>query len=75
MFKRLTSILVLTYYVLVSQCRTQMCSCSKMGISCTEACKCHDAGLCQNPSNDVGEIEEESQDVEILEGENENEEN
>ena len=44
-------------------------------ISCTEACKCHDAGLCQNPSNDVGEIEEESQDVEILEGENENEEN
>ena len=46
-----------------------------MSISCTEVCKCHDASLCQNPSNDIDEIEEESQDVEILEKENENEEN
>ena len=27
-----------------------MCSCSKANTPCTESCKCHDAGLCQNPS-------------------------
>ena len=49
------------FFSLVSQCRTQMCTCSKMGIPCTEVCKCHDSGLCQNPSN-VNEKDEESED-------------
>ena len=34
-----------------------MCSCSKANIPCTESCKCHDAGLCQNPSNVADEEE------------------
>ena len=52
-----------------------MCSCSKSNIPNTESCKCHDAGLCQNPSNFTDEKEEENKDEEGVREENSENEN